>query len=206
MIGALDYDLENLVRAHEATGAGLCTLFLLDVDNYHQKTAPLKENPSELPLLEELLTWIEGSLPGRPALYHHGRDSLLAVYWNRAINDVLPLLYAWHAVVPSQVFGAGTANLSFTLTASVGEHPTHADGLRKLLRVLEDCLFDGKRGGKGRIVIAFSGPMVLKSSYYSATQLRRLAALAQREGATEATLLREALDLILRKYDDRSPA
>ena len=43
--------------------------------------------------------------------------------------------------------------------------------------------------------------MVLKSSYYSAAQLGRLKALAERLGKKEAVLLREALDELLQRYD-----
>ena len=48
--------------------------------------------------------------------------------------------------------------------------------------------------------------MVLKSSYYPATQLERLKALASRLDVGEATVLREALEDVLLKYKDRPPS
>ena len=45
--------------------------------------------------------------------------------------------------------------------------------------------------------------MTLKSNYYPKAQLARLAALADRLGKTEASLLREALADLLDKYRDQ---
>jgi predicted DNA-binding protein len=45
--------------------------------------------------------------------------------------------------------------------------------------------------------------MITKTSYYTAPQLERLSALAKKTKRNEATLLREALDDILKKYDDQ---
>ena len=43
--------------------------------------------------------------------------------------------------------------------------------------------------------------MVPKTSHFTQDQLQRLAKLAKREGVGEAILLREGLDLLLKKYD-----
>jgi hypothetical protein len=48
--------------------------------------------------------------------------------------------------------------------------------------------------------------MVTKTSHYTATQLQRLAGLAKEVKRNEASLLREALDDLLRKYTDRKEA
>ena len=44
--------------------------------------------------------------------------------------------------------------------------------------------------------------MVTKTSYYTQIQLERLSALARKLDKTEAFLLREALDELLRKYGE----
>jgi predicted DNA-binding protein len=45
--------------------------------------------------------------------------------------------------------------------------------------------------------------MVTKTSHYTATQLERLAQLATTLKRNEASVLREALDDVLKKYNDR---
>lgn len=202
MLNRLDYDLDNLLRHHAEQGGGNCVLLLLDLDDFHAKVAAVKSHPDDLPMMDDILAHIAATLPDKPTLYRHGRDSVLGVYWSQTLSQVLPEVFRWHADFPTKEFTTAGKTFRFTLTATVGEFPTHSNRLTRLLRILEDCMFQAKESGdKGRVVVAYSGPMVLKSSYYSPPQLRRLAALAQRMGVTEARLLREALDLILRKYD-----
>ena len=43
--------------------------------------------------------------------------------------------------------------------------------------------------------------MVPKTSHYTSDQLKRLSKLSKREGIGEAVLLREALDMLLKRYD-----
>lgn len=44
--------------------------------------------------------------------------------------------------------------------------------------------------------------MVLKSSYFTKTQLNRLSELSKSNDRTEASLLREALDGLFKKYNE----
>jgi len=64
----------------------------------------------------------------------------------------------------------------------------------------DSALFRAKREGKNRVLMAESENMVLKSSYYTKTQLERLSDLSQKTDKTEAFLLREALDDLFEKY------
>ena len=43
--------------------------------------------------------------------------------------------------------------------------------------------------------------MIPKTSHYTQDQLQRLTELSKREGVGEAILLREALDMLFKKYD-----
>jgi hypothetical protein len=43
--------------------------------------------------------------------------------------------------------------------------------------------------------------IVPKTSHYTQDQLQRLSRLSKREGVGEAILLREAMDMLLKKYD-----
>jgi hypothetical protein len=44
--------------------------------------------------------------------------------------------------------------------------------------------------------------MITKTSHYTGTQLKRLRELAEAVGKSDAILLREALDDLLKKYND----
>ena len=64
-------------------------------------------------------------------------------------------------------------------------------------------MFAAKEGDRQTVCLPSNQEMVLKSCHYSATQLRRLKALAERVGDKESELLREALDDLLKEHDVR---
>ncbi|HNR79829.1 MAG TPA: GGDEF domain-containing protein [Mesotoga infera] len=91
----------------------------------------------------------------------------------------------------------------FTVSGSVGEFPRNASTVEKLLNLLSEGMRKAKIGGRGQVIFApleRESKMVLKSNYYLKSQLDGLTKLTALLGRTESSLLREALDDLLRKY------
>ena len=88
------------------------------------------------------------------------------------------------------------------MTISVGIAAAFDDASRyqELMRKAESAMFRVKYAGRNKVALAREEKMVPKTSHYTADQLRRLTALSKREGVGEAILLREALDMLLKKY------
>lgn len=91
-------------------------------------------------------------------------------------------------------------NIYFTLSFGVASYPRDAKNSIELFRVADSALFRAKQLGKNRICLSEVESMVLKSSYFTKTQLDRLSRLSKANDKTEAFLLREALDDLFKKY------
>ena len=79
----------------------------------------------------------------------------------------------------------------------------NASTVEKLLNLLSEGMRKAKMGGRGQVIFApleRESKMVLKSNYYLKSQLDGLAKLTALLNRTESSLLREALDDLLRKY------
>lgn len=93
--------------------------------------------------------------------------------------------------------------VSIRLSGGISGAPRDGRTAQDLLRAADEALYQAKVAGRNRINLAMSRKMKMKSSYYTATQLERLARLAESTDRSEAYLLREALDDLLLKYDPR---
>ncbi|MFW2487837.1 diguanylate cyclase [Clostridium chromiireducens] len=91
-------------------------------------------------------------------------------------------------------------NVYFTLSFGVASYPRDAKNAVELFRVADSALFRAKELGKNRICLSEAESMVLKSNYFTKTQLDRLSRLSKATDRTEAFLLREALDDLFKKY------
>ena len=88
-----------------------------------------------------------------------------------------------------------------TVTVGMATAFTDASRCVELIRKADGALYRAKVTGRNKVVMAREEKMIPKTSHYTQDQLQRLAKLAKREGVGEAILLREALDIFLRKYD-----
>jgi diguanylate cyclase len=87
------------------------------------------------------------------------------------------------------------------VSIGVANIPRDAKTPEELMRKGDLALYAAKEQGGDTVGLTPADDMVLKSSYYSAAQLARLKALAERKKTKEAVLLREGLEDVLRKYD-----
>ncbi|MDA2051670.1 hypothetical protein PDM87_26915 [Bacillus cereus] len=88
-----------------------------------------------------------------------------------------------------------------SFTSTISEFPYNGEDYIEIIRGLEESLHDLKKRQKGQIDLVKNMKRKLKSNYYSPIQLERLSTLASNLKRSEASILREALDMIFRKYE-----
>ena len=89
---------------------------------------------------------------------------------------------------------------TLTISGGIAAHPADGATVTEIMRKAEQALYRAKVNGRNRVCIAQEEKMVPKTAHFTVTQLERLSHVAQKLGVNEATLLREALDGLLRKY------
>lgn len=95
-------------------------------------------------------------------------------------------------------------NVPLTQSVSIGISSFPDDGGRvaEIVRKADGALMRAKRNGRNQVCLAREEKMITKTSHYTQSQLEKLSDTAKKLGVGEAVLLREALDDILRKYDE----
>jgi diguanylate cyclase (GGDEF)-like protein len=177
------------------------TLLLLDLDNLHQlNTAHGREAGdraigaavTELSRIAKRESWTIGRIGGDEfALLAPGLTVEAAFLRADALRRDIDAAFA-------KVLARGQR---CTVSIGVANIPRDAKGPEDLMRKADLALYAAKEQGGDTVGLTPADDMVLKSSYYSAAQLARLKALAERKKTKEAVLLREGLEDVLRKYD-----
>ena len=188
-----------LAKAFEKEAAA--ALLLIDLDNFHQVNVQAGHDTGDKVIraaLAILKKWAEtegwrlGRIGGDEfALF--GSGTALETAFLRAEKLRQDIDAAMAKEVPK----------GLRVTASIGaaSAPRDAKTSSDLMKKADLALYAAKDQGGDTVALTPSDEMVLKSSYYTAAQLGRLRALAEREKKKESVLLREALDELLRKYD-----
>lgn len=142
--------------------------------------------------------FISAGLPAGTEMYRFGGDEF-GIIFNCGMEkeDVFLLMESLRSSL-NVILPDGTK-----ATISIGIAAANEDASRvpELIRKAEGALYRAKVNGRNKIALAKEEKMVPKTSHYTTDQLNALTKLAKAEGIGEAVLLREALDMLLKKYD-----
>ncbi len=188
-----------MAKAFEKEVAG--ALLLIDLDNFHQVNVQAGRETGDKVIraaMAVLKKWAEtdgwrvGRIGGDEfALF--GAGAALETAFLRAEQLRQDLDAAMAKGLPK--------GLRCSASIGVAAAPRDAKTSSDLMKKADLALYSAKDQGGDTVALAPGDEMVLKSSYYTASQLGRLKSLAERQKKKESVLLREALDELLRKYD-----
>ena len=143
-------------------------------------------------------TYLKDSLPPEAKIYRIGGDEFGIIFRGSMEKEEIFLLLNdlknnYNVSTPDGVRQSITVGMATAFE--------DASRCAELIRKADSALYRAKISGRNKVAMAREEKMVPKTSHYTQDQLQRLAKLAKKEGVGEAILLREALDMLLKKYD-----
>ena len=133
-----------------------------------------------------------------------GGDEFAIVLPGVQLEDAFLRLERFRAEVAAEK-GMLPSAPDYQLGISIGlaNCPRDVQSAADMLSRADQALWLAKQSGRNAVALPPSEEMVLKTCHYTKAQVGRLKMLAERRSVKESTLLREALDDLLRKHDVR---
>lgn len=183
--------------ADQLKNDGKATLVMIDLDNFMQVNDRFGHAEGDRVLIQTG-KYLAASLPEGASLYRYGGDQF-AVLFTSAYEkeDAFLLMERIRAGYDCPLPEGGRQHLS----AGIASAPEDGELPGELIRKADAAMVRAKLSGYDRVCLAREEKMVVKTAHYPQDMLHRLTKLSKREGASEAILLREALEQLLRRYD-----
>ena len=147
---------------------------------------------------------LAASLADAGRVFRYGGDAFMVLFENIEkeqaflhIEEARKHFDATHTVTLNKK----PQDITVSVSCGVAAYPDDAAKVNEVIRKCSEALYRAKISGRNKVSLAREEKMVTKTTHYTTGQLDGLQRLAKREGLNEATLLREALDDILRKYN-----
>ncbi len=177
------------------------SVFLLDLDGFSLVNDTHGHVVGDA-ILRGLGGLLRSVMPDRALLVRYSGDELAGALPETRIDEAFTLLEDLRRQLVAQRFAG---DVSITCSIGLAGFPAHGKNEIELMREADEALFYAKSSGRNRVALPNKDSrMITKTSYYTQTQLERLAQLARTlPQRNEASILREALDDVLKKYNDR---
>jgi diguanylate cyclase (GGDEF)-like protein len=194
---------EQLIPAAQAADEPL-VLALIDLDRLMAMNAEHGPDCAD-GVIKGTARVLRETLPEGAYLFRYGGDEFAALLPGMRLDDAFSLLDTFRRALAGTVFTEGACG-DLRITASIGlaAYPNDATNPVELLRAADHAVYVAKQTGANKVALPLQdNRMITKTSHYTATQLKRLRELAEAVGKSDAILLREALDDLLKKYNDQ---
>lgn len=178
------------------------SVFFFDADNFVEINEAHGRDAGDAVLCSIAATLRE-ALPEAAAIVRYGGDEFGAALPDTRLDDAFTLCEELRRRVAALTFAA-FPEARIRCCIGLAAFPTHAASDHELVRGADQALYYAKATGRDKVALPLADSrMITKTSYYTATQLERLAHLAKTLRRNEASVLREALDDALKKYNDQ---
>ena len=194
---AFDEELDSILNSDAEANGEVVAIALVDCDRFDHINKDFSREEGDRVLIDAG-KYIQASLPEGAKIFRIGGDEFGIIFRGTLEREEIFLLLnemknGYAVTTPDGV--------RQTITIGMATAFEDANRCAELIRKADGALFRAKTAGGNKVTMAKEEKMVPKTSHFTQDQLQRLAKLAKREGVGEAILLREGLDLLLKKYD-----
>ena len=190
-------DITEILESDAEENGETVVIALLDFDNFLHINTDFGPDEGDK-ILIETGKYIKSKLPKEANVYRIGGDEFGIIFrGTMEREDVFLFLNDLKNNFPVTTPDKAPQ----TLTIGMATAFVDANRCAELVRKADGALYRAKKNGRNKVAMAKEEKMVPKTSHYTQDQLQRLNKLAKREDIGEAILLREALDMLLKKYD-----
>lgn len=197
--------IDEIIAQIKLENAGHVSVVYLDIDGYTHIEEEYGYRVADVLLnriADELRKIEKADMAGR-----YVRDSFLIIYNDLTMESAFLEAEQWRKQLSEMTFELNVEGQEYvirtTFSAGVATFPGDPTDRYELISLAEDAAGQAYEAGGSRTTFGRSVNMTPKTSHYTPAQLDRLRTLRNRLGRSEASLLREALDDLLRKYDQR---
>ena len=190
-------DLNDMLGGEAESSGDVIVIALIDCDEFLRVNQEFGHDVGDRVLIETG-RYIRQSVPEEAKVYRIGGDEFGLIFRGEREREEIFLLLNELRLNYAVKTPDGVAQ---TITIGMATAFEDASRCAELIRKADGALYRAKVAGRNRIAMAKEEKMVPKTSHYTRDQLQRLSKLSKREGVGEAILLREALDMLLKKYD-----
>ena len=194
---AFEEEVDSILNSDAEANGEVVAIALIDCDKFDHINKDFGREEGDRVLIDAG-KYIRASMPEDVKVYRIGGDEFGIIFRGTLEREEIFLLLndmknGYNVKTPDGV--------RQTITVGMATAFEDANRCAELIRKADGALFRATIAGGNKVALAKEEKMVPKTSHFTQDQLQRLAKLSRREGVGEAILLREGLDLLLKKYD-----
>ena len=190
-------DLEEILEGDSEERGETVVIALTDLDEFLHINVDFGTEAGDKVLIETG-KYIRANVPADAKVYRIGGDEFGIIFKGLTEREDIFLLLN---DLKNNFDVKAPDGVKQTMTIGMATAFVDANRCAELVRKADGALYRAKVNGRNKVAMAREEKMIPKTSHYTQDQLQRLTKLAGREGIGEAILLREALDMLLKKYD-----
>lgn len=146
---------------------------------------------------------LQEAMPETAVIARYGGDEFSAALPDTRLDDAFTLVEELRRRIAALTVES-CPEVHITCSIGLAAFPGNGTSEAELMREADQASYIAKSTGRNKVSLPLvDSRMITKTSHYTATQLERLSHLAKTLKRNEASLLREALDDLLKKFNDR---